>query len=283
LSAEETQYLDASIAEHEAQRALDESRKAREAALERRSRNRLRTLVGVLFVAMLGALGLTALALGQRQSAIDNAATAQANFVRAENLRLVAEANSLVQSRDGNAELATLLALRSLKSAYSSQADDVLGQALARFYTKQVFAPKTGQLQSAVLSPDGKYVLTGSTGRDSNFFRLWDAETGAELRQLPEQGSDVLLFGFSPDGLALVMGNQQSVWLSDLKTDKRLRSYSGFKDRLGSAKFSPNGQLLPGLDKIRCRCSMRRLVTPCTHSLWRMERLGPYRAMAGMP
>jgi WD40 repeat protein/serine/threonine protein kinase len=76
LNQEERAYLEASIAQRNARLAEEAARQAHEAALERRSRNRLRALVVVLLVATVGALALSALAINQQQLAEHNANTA---------------------------------------------------------------------------------------------------------------------------------------------------------------------------------------------------------------
>jgi WD40 repeat protein/serine/threonine protein kinase len=76
LTPEERDYLTVSIQDREERRRKDEARKAYEEELERRSVNRLRYLVAVLAVAVIGALGLSAFAVTQSQVAQNNAATA---------------------------------------------------------------------------------------------------------------------------------------------------------------------------------------------------------------
>ena len=76
LTQAEREYLDASLAEREARREEEAERKAREAALERQSRNFLRGLVAVLGIATVVALVLTMFAFSQRRDALQNEALA---------------------------------------------------------------------------------------------------------------------------------------------------------------------------------------------------------------
>jgi WD40 repeat protein len=66
-------------------------------------------------------------------------------------------------------------------------------------------AGQTKPLALAVFSQDGTMLLTG--GFDSTL-RLWDARTGALLRELPKEEGYVSDAAFSPDGnrLASVYG-----------------------------------------------------------------------------
>src|SRR4029453_4730977 len=59
LNAEERAYLDASLAERDAQRAEEEARKGHEAHLERRSRTFLRALLAVAVAAAILGVGLS--------------------------------------------------------------------------------------------------------------------------------------------------------------------------------------------------------------------------------
>lgn len=70
LTGNEAAYLQASLAERTRQATAEAARQAREVALERQSRNRLRTIAGVLALATLVALGLSLFAWRQRNEAL---------------------------------------------------------------------------------------------------------------------------------------------------------------------------------------------------------------------
>jgi len=72
----EAEYIQASLAERKERQLVEAKRQAHEASLERRSRNFLRALVGVLVIAMVIALILIGVAFNQRGIAQDSAATA---------------------------------------------------------------------------------------------------------------------------------------------------------------------------------------------------------------
>src|SRR5258708_3914119 len=102
LTPQERAYLAASIAERERQTLAEQQRQAHESTLERRSRNFLRGLVGVLLLATFVAVGLTILAQ-------QNAARADRNAAEAQNIALVS--GSQADLAKGNADQAITLAL----------------------------------------------------------------------------------------------------------------------------------------------------------------------------
>src|SRR6185369_1429656 len=72
-------------------------------------------------------------------------------------------------------------------------------------------------------SPDGKILVSaGNNENDVNPIRVWDAETGNLLRDIPDEndGSDgIKRMAFSPDGkLLLTTGNSTAFKLWNAKT-----------------------------------------------------------------
>ena len=126
LTGAERGYLEASTARREAEQGEEEARKAREAALERRSRTRLRALVAVFAAAALVASGLTVVAVNQRERA-----RAQARVATARELATAALANLEVDP-----ELSILLALEAVDTTRSAdgtvlrEAEEVLHRAV---------------------------------------------------------------------------------------------------------------------------------------------------------
>ncbi len=61
------------------------------------------------------------------------------------------------------------------------------------------FTGHTDAVRSIVLSPDGKYLLSGS---EDHSVRLWDAATGRAIRTFPMMFGDMAIYGvcFGPDG-----------------------------------------------------------------------------------
>ncbi len=103
LSQNELDYLDQSIARRSEQQALEAERQAREAALEQRSRSRLRALVVVMSVAAVIGLVLAGLAFTAQQEAVANAELASTAQANAEINRQNAEANAAEAVANANA------------------------------------------------------------------------------------------------------------------------------------------------------------------------------------
>jgi WD40 repeat protein len=200
FSAEEADYLQASIARREQEAAREAERQAREAALELRSRQRLRALVVVMSAAAVIFLGLAVFALNARQQAVtsaevaatsqfiaeanaDAAATAQAN---AEANRIEAEANAAeaIANADAaataqavaevnrleaeqNAAEASGLALAANARNLLAENDPVLALALA-IEAHNIFQPAPAEVQQtlarAAYGPNARFKLQGHHG-----------------------------------------------------------------------------------------------------------------------
>lgn len=110
----------------------------------------------------------------------------------------------------------------------------------------------TGQgilFMSVAFSPDGRRIVTSG---EEDKVRVWDAETGAELRMIPI-GGPVASVVFSPDGKRLVtvggdldetpqLRNVPSVW--DAETGARVFATEGHTQVGRSAAFSADGKWL---------------------------------------
>lgn len=104
----------------------------------------------------------------------------------------------------------------------------------------------------AAFSPDGKHVLSG--GPDA-VLRLWDIETGREIKQFLGHKAGWLHGGissieFSPDGKYAITNayNDGNVILWDIEKGIEAKRFSGFESLLGmyfcdkSISFSPDGK-----------------------------------------
>ncbi|TRV43164.1 MAG: WD40 repeat domain-containing protein [Microcystis panniformis Mp_MB_F_20051200_S6D] len=75
--------------------------------------------------------------------------------------------------------------------------------------------------------------------------KLWNVETGKEIRTLKGHDSYVWSVNFSPDGKTLVSGSgDNTIKLWNLETGKEIRTLKGHNSRVRSVNFSPNGKTL---------------------------------------
>ncbi|MCA2938734.1 MAG: WD40 repeat domain-containing protein, partial [Microcystis sp. M113S1] len=80
-------------------------------------------------------------------------------------------------------------------------------------------------VSSVNFSPDGKTLVSGS---DDNTIKLWNVETGQEIRTLKGHDSPVSSVNFSPDGKTLVSGSaDKTIKLWNLGTDWGLSALMG--------------------------------------------------------
>ena len=98
------------------------------------------------------------------------------------------------------------------------------------------------------VSPRSPSALTASTlasGSDDNTVRLWDVQTGEQLRTLEGHTDGVTSVAFSPDGNTLASGSDDNtVRLWDVQTGEQLRTLEGHTGSVNSVAFSPDGSTL---------------------------------------
>jgi len=260
LTGKELAFLDASLAERVKQQAAEEARKAKEAALERRSRNFLRALAVVLSLATLGALGLTALALNQRQIAeqsaatatfaqgdalvqADNAATAAAvaQLSAAEARSLAFASGSQLALSNRNTDLAILLALEANQNGQSTiQSQRTLAEAAYAPGTRRVYTGHEGRITSVAYSPDGSLAASGA--RDNTVI-IWDVASATVLQRLEGHQDWIWDVAFSPDGKTVLSASQdKTLILWDVETGKQILQFEGHTDAVRSVAFSADGK-----------------------------------------
>jgi WD40 repeat protein len=255
----ERAFLQASLAER--QRALldEESRRARETALERRSVLRLRALVAVLAVATLAAAGLTVYAFDQ-----SGRAHAQARIATARQLAAASDANL-----DVDPELSILLAREAVKEAGASGAAlptavGALHRAIAA--SRVVLTIRTPATAAIAVSPDGSHLVTaGSTSSAQTVDQqtgsrlgahtavVWDATTGKRLLTLRSEGASIDDVAYSRNGSSIATGGSDgaaTVW--NARSGRRLFVLRGSDGAGGflSVSFSPDGTLLATADRL---------------------------------
>jgi len=111
------------------------------------------------------------------------------------------------------------------------------------------FSGHSDSVRSVSFSPDGKQVLSGSRDRT---IKLWDLESGQEIKTIFFGDDFINSASFSPDGKYILgssrIGNigvnqgSGSVFLFDVDTGRRIRTFSGNHGYIFSAEFSPDGK-----------------------------------------
>jgi hypothetical protein len=158
--------------------------------------------------------------------------------------------NTPVEDRPAVFERAGLLALCALQLAYTPEADRVLQQVMANEGAVQSF---TGNGDSAVFSPDGRYLLTA----DDTVLRLWDVATDEEIREFVGHTGYIQALAFSPDGHYILSGSADTtarMW--DAETGQEIRQFVGHTRpiQMGTVAFSPDGRyILTGSDDTTVR------------------------------
>ena len=220
LTGEERAYLEASLAEREAQRIAEEARKQREAFIERRARNFLRILVVVLLLATAGSLFLTGLARLAQTLATSRELAVQA-----------------INKLDTDPELSILLSLQALRTAYTREAEDALHRAVQDSRVRMTLTGHADGARTVEFSPDGKTIATASYAGEVT---VWEVVSGQKLFSLPG-----IIARYSPDGARLVTGSEDgTITIWDSATRDQLWTASGHRKWISEARFSPKGRLL---------------------------------------
>jgi WD40 repeat protein len=98
-------------------------------------------------------------------------------------------------------------------------------------------------------APDGKSVATASYDK---LIKLWDVDTGEEIRTLKDHIDAVYALAFTPDGKRLVSASaDRGVKVWDVATGERLYTLSEATDGLNALAIDPAGKRVAagGLDR----------------------------------
>ena len=96
-------------------------------------------------------------------------------------------------------------------------------------------------VSSVAFSPDGRFALSGS---DDKTLRLWETNTGREIRSFIGHWRPVTCIAFSPDGkFALSGSDDKTIRLWDVETGRSIRSFEKDSFSVSSIAFSPDGRL----------------------------------------
>lgn len=107
----------------------------------------------------------------------------------------------------------------------------------------------TGKIEFAVLSADGKRMVTGTnTEFYKTTFRVWDTATGRSIWTVGEYETRAAWADLSPDGARLVTSYDNNVRVWDIVTRRMLFSLPGHRGQDNYAAFSPDGARIVSTD-----------------------------------
>jgi WD40 repeat protein/class 3 adenylate cyclase len=236
LATDEAAFLQTSIDQRQRQRAEETERTSREAALERRSRLFLRSLVTIFALAAITAVMLSIYAFRQSRLATSRELAASA-----------------ISNLDVDPERSILLAIEALRIEPLWEAQSALHQAMYASHLRDTVIGHESPVLGLAVSPDGKRIASIS---QSGELKIWGVET-AQITDLPLStltiraefswtGAD---FGdplaFSPNSQHLgTFGENNTAILIDVESLEKTHIFSGHSKALTSLVFSPDGKRL---------------------------------------
>ena len=108
-----------------------------------------------------------------------------------------------------------------------------------QIYWRRILSGHEGMITSAAFSPDGTRIVTASWDDTA---RIWDANTGKEIKILEGHKGMVNSAAFSPDGTRIITASDDKtarIW--DANTGKEIKILEGHENTVTSAAFSPDG------------------------------------------
>ncbi|MBL7128352.1 MAG: caspase family protein [Ignavibacteria bacterium] len=100
----------------------------------------------------------------------------------------------------------------------------------------------TSKVTSVCFSPDGNYILSGSSDKT---VKLWDISNGKEIRNFTGHTRSVNSVCFSPDGKFVLSGSGDgTLKLWDISNGKEIRTFDGSTTGVNSVCFSPDGKYI---------------------------------------
>jgi WD40 repeat protein len=125
---------------------------------------------------------------------------------------------------------------------YDKEVTNALQELLNRKSERNRLEGHDSVVTSVNFSPDGKTLVSGSGDKT---IKLWNVETGQEIRTLKGHDSVVSSVNFSPDGKTLVSGSwDNTIKLWNVETGKEIRTFKGHDELVTSVNFSPDGKTL---------------------------------------
>ena len=128
------------------------------------------------------------------------------------------------------------------QQTYNKEVTNALQELLNRKSERNRLEGHYSFVNSVNFSPDGKTLVSGSA---DNTIKLWNVETGQEIRTLKGHDELVRSVNFSPDGKTLVSGSDdKTIKLWNVETGQEIRTLKGHDNWVNSVNFSPDGKTL---------------------------------------
>jgi WD40 repeat protein len=116
----------------------------------------------------------------------------------------------------------------------------------------RILSGQMDYVNSVAFSPDGRRIVSGAgaiqgmSGKNTvATVKIWDVETGRELRTLSGHSEYVTSAAFSPNGRYITSGSLDgTVKIWDPKTGRELRTLMGDLNGVGSVAFSPDSRYI---------------------------------------
>ena len=191
------------------------------------------------------AVNARAVAETARSQASENAAVAQ-RAARESKARELAAFSA--ESLNNDPEESILLGMQAVNATLRfgqppvPAAEEALHQAILSSQVRVTLRGHSNSVTAVAFSPDGKRLATASVDETA---KVWDAESGKELRTLRGHSNQVLGVAFSPDGKRLATASVDDtarVW--DAESGKELLTLRGHSNYVTAVAFSPDGKRL---------------------------------------
>jgi WD40 repeat protein/serine/threonine protein kinase len=234
LNEDENSFYQACVIAQEKEQAREQERMKHERLLEQRDRQRLRLIAAVLAFGAVTSLILMLFALDQSQ---------RAQVESQLSLSLVQESNARQALRDGDSDLAVVLALSANDTPNPSiQAWRALNEVAFTYGTRHLLSDHTSIVTDVAISPNQQFVASVSRDRS---LKIWDMQTGNLQHSLIGHRGDVQTVVFSPDSQIIASGGLDfEVVLWDAINGVELRRLTGHTANVLDVNFSPDGKYL---------------------------------------